>query len=390
MQLLEARLVLQGGDPAHEAHVGFAERLHLRLPLSTGRQERRPCARPLSGGRLNLLRAFRSGNALDRTSIRALTRSFSACARPARTVVDSPDGPAAPLSHWPRLPQRSGRVESTEVQERRLELIALFAGLAARLPAFFFGVEHYGDAPVRIELAERWLAAPHPWRGFTEAYQFGPGHLTLIAADLALWPARHWSPRLFSLACGLASVVLLFRLARRFVAKEAAFAASMILAFSSQASFSPAPASSGTTDGCTCRSAVRSSTPGGASSATPRSSAPWRRSPCRCGCGRTTCTRAMRSHPSTTSIATTGNWRNPRCSGSGPSVIASTVSRTGRGPCSSSVRRSRASSRSPGASAESRGARTVGQSRPSGSFPSSTTGCAAPCSRTSARSRASR
>jgi len=118
------------------------------------------------------------------------------------------------------------------VQERRLELIALFAGLAARLPAFFFGVEHYGDAPVRIELAERWLAAPHPWRGFTEAYQFGPGHLTLIAADLALWPARHWSPRLFSLACGLASVVLLFRLARRFVAKEAAFAASMILAFS--------------------------------------------------------------------------------------------------------------------------------------------------------------
>ena len=118
------------------------------------------------------------------------------------------------------------------MQERRLELIALFAGLAARLPAFFLGIEHYGDAPIRIELAERWLAAPHFWRGFSEAFQFGPLHLSLIASSLALWPARHWSPKLFSLACGLASLVLLYRLARRFVAKEAAFAAALILAFS--------------------------------------------------------------------------------------------------------------------------------------------------------------
>src|SRR5205814_3735837 len=97
---------------------------------------------------------------------------------------------------------------------------------------FFLGVEHYGDAPVRIELAERWLAAPHLWHGFAEAFQFGPLHLSLIASSLALWPARHWSPKLFSLACGLVSVVVLYRLARRFVAKEAAFAAALILAFS--------------------------------------------------------------------------------------------------------------------------------------------------------------
>jgi 4-amino-4-deoxy-L-arabinose transferase-like glycosyltransferase len=118
------------------------------------------------------------------------------------------------------------------VQERRLELIALLAGLAVRLPAFFLGVEHYGDAPVRIELAERWLLAPHLWHGFSEAFQYGPLHLSLLASSLALWPARHWSPKLFSLACGLASLVLLYRLARRFVAKEAAFAAAMALAFS--------------------------------------------------------------------------------------------------------------------------------------------------------------
>jgi len=118
------------------------------------------------------------------------------------------------------------------VQERRFPLVALLFGLAARLPALFAAVEHYGDAPVRVELAERWLAALHLWRGFTEAFQFGPLHLSLVASSLALWPARHWSPKLFSLGCGLAAILLLYRLARRFVAPEAAFAGAMILAFS--------------------------------------------------------------------------------------------------------------------------------------------------------------
>ncbi|MFL5364377.1 MAG: glycosyltransferase family 39 protein [Myxococcales bacterium] len=118
------------------------------------------------------------------------------------------------------------------MRERRFELLALLCGVAARLPALFVGVEHYGDAPVRIELAERWLAAPHLWRGFTEAFQFGPGHLSLIAATLAAWPSRHWSPKFFSLACGLLSIVLLYRLARRLLGSEAAFAAALILAFS--------------------------------------------------------------------------------------------------------------------------------------------------------------
>ncbi|MFL5370404.1 MAG: glycosyltransferase family 39 protein, partial [Myxococcales bacterium] len=77
-----------------------------------------------------------------------------------------------------------------------------------------------------------WLAAPHLWRGFTETFQFGPGHLSLLAATLAAWPSRHWSPKLFSLACGLVSIVLLYRLARRFAGTEAAFAAALILAFS--------------------------------------------------------------------------------------------------------------------------------------------------------------
>jgi len=45
-------------------------------------------------------------------------------------------------------------------------------------------------------------------------------------------PARHWSPKLFSLACGLVSIVLLYRLARRLAGTEAAFAAALILAFS--------------------------------------------------------------------------------------------------------------------------------------------------------------
>src|SRR5207248_1441913 len=100
------------------------------------------------------------------------------------------------------------------VTERRHCVAALAVALAARIPALVLGTEHYGDGPVRVELAERWLHAPHLWHGFAETYQFGPLHLTAIAAALKLWPARHLSPQILSLACGLASIWLLYRVAR--------------------------------------------------------------------------------------------------------------------------------------------------------------------------------
>jgi 4-amino-4-deoxy-L-arabinose transferase-like glycosyltransferase len=120
--------------------------------------------------------------------------------------------------------------------QRTVERVGLFAALAlaalARAPAFLLGVEHYGDSPVRVELAERWAAAPHLWRGFSEAYQFGPLHLSLLGAALRIWPARFWSPRLVSLACGLLGVWLLFRIAARTLGPRAAVCAACVLALS--------------------------------------------------------------------------------------------------------------------------------------------------------------
>jgi 4-amino-4-deoxy-L-arabinose transferase-like glycosyltransferase len=123
-------------------------------------------------------------------------------------------------------------MDPTRMRERWYAWIALGVALAARIPALLFSTEHYGDAPVRIELAERWLRAPHLWHGFAETFQFGPLHLTAVAAALKLWPARHWSPQLLSLACGLISVWLLYRIARGTAGPQAALVAALGLALS--------------------------------------------------------------------------------------------------------------------------------------------------------------
>jgi 4-amino-4-deoxy-L-arabinose transferase-like glycosyltransferase len=98
---------------------------------------------------------------------------------------------------------------------RRRLLVALAVAAAARVPALLFGMEHYGDGPVRVELAQRWATAPHLWRGFSEAFQYGPLHLTFLGGALKLWPDPLWAPRLFSFLCGLAGIWLLFRVAGR-------------------------------------------------------------------------------------------------------------------------------------------------------------------------------
>jgi 4-amino-4-deoxy-L-arabinose transferase-like glycosyltransferase len=114
----------------------------------------------------------------------------------------------------------------------RAPWVPLAAAALARAAPFAYGYEHYGDAPVRIELAERWAADPHLWHGYLEAYQYGPLHLTLIGALVRLLGDRVVAARLLSLVCGLASVWLLHQIAERERGPGAGFWAALGLALS--------------------------------------------------------------------------------------------------------------------------------------------------------------
>jgi Dolichyl-phosphate-mannose-protein mannosyltransferase len=157
---------------------------------------------------------------------------------PAQRTGERPGYAPVPVGTFGSYVHRAPRCDETTlrgiaaVTERRQCIAALTVALAARIPALVLGTEHYGDGPVRVELAERWLRAPHLWHGFAETYQYGALHLTAIAAALKLWPDRHLSPQVLSLACGLASIWLLYRIARTAVGAEAAFVAALGLALS--------------------------------------------------------------------------------------------------------------------------------------------------------------
>jgi len=110
--------------------------------------------------------------------------------------------------------------------------VALAIALAARVAPVLFGYEHYGDAPVRIELAERWAQAPHLWHGYLETYQYGPLHLTLVGGLVRLLGDRVVAARLLSLTSGLVGVWLLYRVAERERGREAGFWAAFGFALS--------------------------------------------------------------------------------------------------------------------------------------------------------------
>src|SRR5260370_10354167 len=57
--------------------------------------------------------------------------------------------------------------------DRRL-LVALAVAAAARAAPPVLRMEHYGDAPVRIELAEGWAKNPHLWRRYAATLPHRP------------------------------------------------------------------------------------------------------------------------------------------------------------------------------------------------------------------------
>jgi len=115
---------------------------------------------------------------------------------------------------------------------KRSLLVPLAVAAIARAAPLVYGFEHYGDAPVRIELAQRWAADPHFWHGYLETYQYGPLHLTLIGGLVRLLGERVVAARLLSLIAGLAGVWLLYRIAERERGPEAGFWAALGLALS--------------------------------------------------------------------------------------------------------------------------------------------------------------
>src|SRR2546430_16831528 len=95
---------------------------------------------------------------------------------------------------------------------RRLLWLALAVAAAARLPALLLGMEHYGDGPVRVEIAERWALAPHLWRGLFAKHPLRPPPLRPPggAPPLLARPAR--GARALSLPSRLLCVWLLLPL----------------------------------------------------------------------------------------------------------------------------------------------------------------------------------
>jgi len=93
--------------------------------------------------------------------------------------------------------------------QKREVALALAVALAMRALPLVVGYEYYGDSPVRIEAAERWAAHPHLWRGFSESFQYGPLHLSLIGWLIQLLGNRVVAARALSLLCGLLGVWLL-------------------------------------------------------------------------------------------------------------------------------------------------------------------------------------
>lgn len=107
--------------------------------------------------------------------------------------------------------------------------LLLIAASLARLAAFVFTQNFYGDAVVRTELGLRWAANPvWPTSWDSGVYQFGPLHIVLLGLVSKLWNAREDFGRAVSLVCGVLTVVPLYALTRKLAGGAASLAAGLV------------------------------------------------------------------------------------------------------------------------------------------------------------------
>ncbi len=109
-------------------------------------------------------------------------------------------------------------------------LICVAVAITVRAAAFRFSLNHYGDSPIRVELAERWAAHPHLLEAWSDVYQFGPLHIYALGAALTIWPDRDLATRGLSLVFGVLGVAALYLLVRRREGDTAATVAATALA----------------------------------------------------------------------------------------------------------------------------------------------------------------
>ncbi|MBS2028405.1 MAG: glycosyltransferase family 39 protein [Deltaproteobacteria bacterium] len=111
-------------------------------------------------------------------------------------------------------------------------VFGLLMGLAVlfRAAIFPFTQNVYGDAVVRTEFAERWLASPHLITSFKDGvYQFGPLHTYVMALALWLWHDRAAAGRIASFIFGVLVLWPTWRVGLRLFGRQGAIWACLAL-----------------------------------------------------------------------------------------------------------------------------------------------------------------
>ena len=108
----------------------------------------------------------------------------------------------------------------------------VLAAAVIRIPIAFVADDQWGDAPIRLDLLERWTAHPGLWWSFKDIFQYGPmpTHLAGIIGLMGI--GAHGAARLLVVASGVIGCGLVSVLASRFGGIRAGLTAGFALALS--------------------------------------------------------------------------------------------------------------------------------------------------------------